>query len=64
MKQLTPFVLLLALAACGRESSPEGRSEIRREKMQRKLDSVMQQDRAILDSIRLINKEIRELKSK
>ena len=64
MKQLTPIVLLLALTACGRGSSPEGRAEIRHETMQRKLDSVIQQDRAILDSIRLINKEIKELKSK
>lgn len=64
MKQLTPIVLLLALAACGRGSSPEGRAELRRQIIQRKLDSVMLQNKAILDSIRLINKEIRVLKSK
>jgi len=64
MKQIAPIILVLLLAACGRESSPEGRAEIRHEKMQRKLDSVMAQDRAILDSIRMINKEIQALKSK
>ena len=64
MKLFTIAVLMLSLAACGRESSPEGRAEIRHEKMQRKLDSVMLQDRAILDSIRIINQEIKELKSK
>ena len=64
MRLLTIAVLMLSLAACGRESSPEGRAEIRHEKMQKKLDSVMQQDRAILDSIRMINQEIKQLKSK
>ena len=63
MKQLTPLILLLLLTACGR-SSPEGRAEMRREMMQKRLDSVINQNRAILDSIHAINKEISNLKSK
>ncbi len=63
MKYFTPIILLL-LAACGRESSPQGRAEIRHEIMQRKMDSLMQQNRAILDSIHAINKELHSLQGK
>jgi len=63
MKLLT-IILLLSLAACNRESSPDGRSQIRDEKLQTEIDSIKDQERAILDSIRIINKEIRELKKK
>lgn len=62
MKYLPAFILLLSLAACDRESSPEGRAEIRHEKVERKLDSLIDQNRAIMDSIHVINKELAELK--
>ena len=64
MKQLFTLVLLLSLAACNPESSPEGRAKIRHEKVERKLDSLIEQNRAIMDSIHVINKELTELKSK
>lgn len=65
MKQLFTLVLLLSLGACNRrESSPEGRAQIRHEKVERKLDSLINQNRAIMDSIHVINKELTELKSK
>jgi len=64
MKQLFTIVLLLSLGACNRESSPEGRAQIRHEKVERKLDSLLEQNRAIMDSIHVINKELTELKRK
>ncbi len=64
MKQITAFILLLSLAACNPESSPEGRARIRHEKVERKLDSLLEQNHAIMDSIHVINKELTELKSK
>ena len=63
MKLLT-IILLLSLTACGRESSPEGRSQMRDEKLQKELDSLKDQNKAIKDSISIINKELRELKHK
>lgn len=62
MKQLLTIILLLSLAACGRESSPEGRAQIRHEKVERKLDSLIDQNRAIMDSIHVINKELEGLR--
>ena len=61
MKQLA-IVLLLSLAACGRESSPEGRSQIRDEKIQREIYSLKNQNNAMVDSISIINKELNRLK--
>jgi hypothetical protein len=58
------ITLLLSLYACGRDSSPDGRSQIRDEKLQSQLDSLKGQNRALLDSIALINKEIERLKIK
>ena len=61
MKQLG-IVLLFSLVGCGRESSPEGRSQIRDEHIQREIDSLKNQNNALLDSVRIINKEINRLK--
>lgn len=58
------ITLLLSLTACGRDSSPEGRSQIRDEKLQSQVDSLKDQNKAILDSIARINKEIKTLKIK
>ena len=63
MKILT-IVFLLSLSACGRESSPEGRSQIRDEKIQQDVNILRIQNIAILDSIRIIRKELNELKHK
>jgi hypothetical protein len=51
----------LTLTACGRESSPDGRSQIRDEKIQQEIDSLRIQNRAILDSIGVINKKLNAL---
>lgn len=61
MKQFV-IIILLSLAACNRESSPEGRSQIRDEKIQREIDSLKDQNHAILDSINIIDKELKRLK--
>jgi len=53
---------MFLLAACGRESSPDGRSQIRDEKIQKEIDSLKGQVNTLRDSIGLINKELKALK--
>lgn len=63
MKQLT-FIILLSITACKRESSPDGRSQIRDEQLQKEIDSLKDQNTAILDSIRVINRKLKDLQYK
>ncbi|WP_270087895.1 hypothetical protein [Sphingobacterium sp. SYP-B4668] len=55
------IIILLALAACGPQSSPEGRSKIRDEKLQEEVADLKNQMNAIHDSVRIIRKELDEL---
>jgi len=60
MKQLA-FIILLSITACKRESSPDGRSQLRDEKLQKEIDYLKDQYIAILDSIGAINKKLADL---
>ncbi len=55
-------IILLALAACRPQSSPEGRSKIRDEKLQEEVADLKNQMNAIHDSVHIIRKELDELK--
>lgn len=60
MKPFIIIALLLSLLfACGRESSPDGRSQLRDEVIQNQIDSLKNQNKAMLDSIYLINKQLK-----
>lgn len=61
MKQLIILLGMLMLAACGRASSPEGRSQIRDEKLQKQIDSLKNKNNALGDSINLINDKLKHL---
>ena len=52
------IMLLFIVVSCGKESSPEGRSKIRDEKLQQKIDSLKLQNEQIIKDIRLIKKEL------
>ena len=53
----------MMLTACGRESSPEGRMSMKLEDLHREMiDSLKQQNRAILDSLSKIREELNEIK--
>lgn len=69
------FIFFLGLAACGPESSPEGRMTLKLQGIQGKLDSLnglielkaeveslKKQNSAMLDSIKKINSELRMLR--
>lgn len=62
MKLLTCLVLLL-FTACNREASPDGRSQIRDEKIQQEINLLKEQNVAILDSIKIINRKLAEIKA-
>jgi hypothetical protein len=62
LSQALLFICIVALSACGRDSSPEGRMSIQYENLQRELiDSLKQQNEAILDSLSKIREELRKL---
>jgi hypothetical protein len=48
----------VALTSCGRESSPDGRSQIRDEKIQQQLDILKSQTKALTDSISNMSKKL------
>ncbi len=65
MKVLVVFsVLSFSLAACGPQSSPEGRTTSKIERVQQSIDSIKVQNKGIADSLYQMRKEISELKSK
>ena len=58
------IILLIALSACNKESSPEGRSKIRDEKLEQEIRKLKLQNEAISDSIMAINKRIHLLNNR
>lgn len=52
---------LFLLSACNRESSPDGRAQIRDEKLQKEIDSLKSEHNALRDSINLINNKLKHL---
>lgn len=57
------IVLLLSLTACINESSPEGRSKIRDEKLQSEIERLNRQNKAVFDSLSAIRRDLNALKS-
>ncbi|MCL4638547.1 MAG: hypothetical protein M5Z89_06105 [Olivibacter sp.] len=55
------MIFLFAISACGRESSPEGRSIIRDGQIVEQLDSLKRQNHVLLDSVGALNKRIEKL---
>lgn len=51
-------MLLFMVVSCGKESSPEGRSQIRDKNLQEQLDSLKLQNEPIKKDILLIKKEL------
>ncbi len=58
------IIILFSLVACNRESSPEGRSQIRDENLQAQIDSLKHQNTIIIDRINVIHEELKTSKHK
>ena len=55
MKKIALILIsMFALSACNRESSPDGRSQIRDEKIQMQIDSLKKQQTALEDSFEVM----------
>ena len=63
-KTIVVLLTTLALISCGKESSPEGRLQIKTKALEKKLDSIQMQNDAILDSIHVINIRINNLEAR
>jgi hypothetical protein len=58
------FFCILTITACDRSSSPEGRMSMKVENLQQEMiDSLKQQNRAILDSLGKIREDLKEIKA-
>ena len=55
-------LLLLSLAACNPESSPEGRSKLRDQALEVRINDLEQQNNAMRDSIASLSAQIKQLK--
>ena len=61
-KGILTLLVALGFSSCERNSSPEGRMSIQLEKLQQGMvDSLHQQNKAILDSLGQIRKELQQL---
>ena len=59
------LMILMIFTSCERNSSPEGRMSIKVENLQKEMmESMQQQNKAILDSMGKIREELNELKEK
>lgn len=62
MKQLTCIVFIL-FTACNQDSSPDGRSKMRDAKLQEEIENLKSQNKALQDSLILMNERINSLKA-
>jgi hypothetical protein len=62
MRILILLYFIFILAACGENSSPEGRMTIKLTDIQKEVDSLKKQNAVILDSLTVISEELRKIK--
>lgn len=58
------LITIVALASCGKNSSPDGRAQLRDEELSQRIDTLEQKQIVILDSIRFLNKKVNAISSK
>ncbi|HCN83834.1 MAG TPA: hypothetical protein DIT07_09465 [Sphingobacteriaceae bacterium] len=58
------IITLISLAACGKESSPEGRMSMKVDDIHKQIDSLKQQNAIILDSLSSIRKQLDRIHQK
>lgn len=56
------IMLLFIVVSCGKESSPEGRSQIRDSKLQEQLDSLKVENKQIKEDVNLIKEKLNSRK--
>ncbi len=51
------LITMIALAGCGKTSSPDGRAQLRDQELSQRIDALEQKQIVILDSIRSLNEK-------
>lgn len=65
MKRITLIVILsLTLLSCGKNSSPDGRAQLRDQILSQRIDELEKKQMVILDSIRLLAKKLKAINAK
>lgn len=62
MKRLAIIMITaIALASCGKKSSPDGRAQLRDQELSQRIDALEQKQIVILDSLQLLNEKIKSI---
>lgn len=56
--KLVYVVFVIFIVSCGQNSSPEGRLNLRIEQLERRIDTVQEQNRAIQDSLTIMKEAL------
>jgi len=56
------LITIIALASCGKNSSPDGRAQLRDKELAERIDVLEQKQIVILDSIRLLDEKLKAIK--
>ena len=56
------LITIVAFASCGKNSSPDGRAQLRDKELSERIDVLEQKQIVILDSIRLLNEKVNAIK--
>ena len=57
------MITMFALASCGKNSSPDGRAQLRDQELSQRIDEIEKNQIIILDSIKLLNERIKLVNS-
>ena len=53
------LITIIALASCGKNSSPDGRAQLRDKELSQRIDALEQKQIVILDSLQLLNEKVK-----
>jgi hypothetical protein len=62
IKYLMAITAMFVINACGPTDSPEGRMNLKVEALRQEMDSIKQQNAAVLDSLGAIREELRQIR--
>lgn len=58
------LITIIALVSCGKNSSPDGRAQLRDKELSQRIDALEQKQIVILDNLQLLNEKLKAISSK
>ena len=58
------LIVIIALVSCSKNSSPDGRAQLRDKELSERIDALEQKQIIILDSLQLLNEKMKAISSK